>query len=578
MKPTNSFYFDKGADPFADTLAAQGLAALLYQLLEQADPRSRAQRSVHIVDCGAYYELRCSQIIDDDLMARACASGYPLMLFQPLQTAKNADSVAEVSVPIQYEAERDQRAGYFEWFNALPKDQRARIIQGEIMDNAPEPPHLHWDTFRAINPAALIGYNALAINWWGTQPALPQVLDILLTTVSSTPNDIAGAERVWKWLDKEMGWGISSDASALQLFNPAQGKGQNRAKANNLSMGNVSGFWLLEWLKVAGFYRAGMTRLLSTDDRKSYVVAPIQMDASHLAKIMEQFARSMVGRESAVRSDVLAALRFTKTFLQYAEANPAYDLMRRPRDLVAGFHTAFYKDLGNAVATMNLSFIALPGWVHVSNPTEVRQMQELLEGHEQIIRQFDESHSDEIALLQAYRDFVSGDDIHAFFKFTTAYAGFIIGRRERNQYVRQFTTEGLERLLMNSTTDFSEIIHNEGFQHVAYAIRQSTVTAQYKRQQGDRRYDVRYGLNHELNRAARRPEDFLATLGEFMGKYNAENAQVMETREGPYRTSLTTEDIEQIVRLVDQYGSVLICNLLIAYGYARVQRDEPVTA
>jgi hypothetical protein len=59
-----------------------------------------------------------------------------------------------------------------------------------------------------------------------------------------------------------------------------------------------------------------------------------------------------------------------------------------------------------------------------------------------------------------------------------------------------------------------------------------------------------------------------------MQAYNAENAQVMENRPGPYRKSLRTSDIDEIVRLIDEYGARTVCNLLIAYGYARVPRQE----
>ena len=40
--------------------------------------------------------------------------------------------------------------------------------------------------------------------------------------------------------------------TASQLFNPHMGKGQNRTKANKLTMGNEKIFWLLEFLKAVG--------------------------------------------------------------------------------------------------------------------------------------------------------------------------------------------------------------------------------------------------------------------------------------------------------------------------------------
>lgn len=133
---------------------------------------------------------------------------------------------------------------------------------------------------------------------------------------------------------------------------------------------------------------------------------------------------------------------------------------------------------------------------------------------------------------------------------------------------------------MSADSKLSAILDPEqhpGFQSIAYAIRQSTVVAQYRKKEGDRRYDVRYGLGQELARKSRYPAEFITALSDFLHKYNAENAQVMENRSGPYRKSLKTSDIDDIVALVDEYGSELICNLLIAYGYARTGkgREEP---
>jgi hypothetical protein len=242
--------------------------------------------------------------------------------------------------------------------------------------------------------------------------------------------------------------------------------------------------------------------------------------------------------------------------------------------LASGFHTAFYKDMGNAVATMNLSFIALPGWVEVQSPDDVPLYQALLDELEKVVRQFDEGHSDAVTLLQHLRDFVSGDDLKALFRFTNAFPAYYMGKRERNQYALQFTTDFIERIVMNIEKPLTPILASEGFQNIAYAIRQATVTAQYRKKQKDNKYEVRYGLGQDLARKARYPQDFIVTLSDFLHKYNAENARVMEIRPAPYRRSIQTSDIDQIVALIDEYGSETVANLLIAYGHARIPRDE----
>src|SRR5690606_23590205 len=112
------------------------------------------------------------------------------------------------------------------------------------------------------------------------------------------------------------------------------------------------------------------------------------------------------------------------------------------------------------------------------------------------------------------------------------------------------------------------------------AIRQSTVIAQWRKKEGDRRYDVRYGLGQEMVRKSQYRDEFIAALSDFLHRYNAENAQVMESRSGPYRRRVRTSDIEEILQLIDEHGSDLVCKLLVAFGYAREprSREEPESA
>jgi hypothetical protein len=128
---------------------------------------------------------------------------------------------------------------------------------------------------------------------------------------------------------------------------------------------------------------------------------------------------------------------------------------------------------------------------------------------------------------------------------------------------------------VSNEPELSQILESTGFRKIATAIRRSTISAQYRKKVfDDRRYDVRYGLGRDLMRRAQYQEDFLIALSEFIQSYNQENAQVMETRPGPYRPSITTEDIEEVMRLIDEYPAELIAKLLVAFGYAREPRQE----
>lgn len=582
---TKQFYVDKSSGTFADPLLAYGLAVVLSDVSQRIDAGSAGK--VRITDQGAYYRLESDLALDEERLFRLEVPYTPAVA---IRTAKNADSLPADLPPlatVDYEQERDRRNEFFELLKGLPTDARRALARREdhpALDALRgHEPHEQWDIFRAINPAALPGYNKLMAQWWTIQEALPAVIRLLCETFAQTPNDLEAAMKAWKELAKAHGWPVAPDTTALQIYNPSQGKGQNRTKADRLVMDNVkNAFWLVEWLKAVGFYQAALTKQLAgTKDRKTYVAAPSELDLTENDQIMDRFRFSMARAESPVRSDILASLRYTQALLDFSQQGEGASLKarllryRRPSRVVSGLYSAFYKDLGNAVATMNLSFLGLPGWLQITGDEDLANALEILVEHEAIIRQLDESHGDAYNLLLRYRNFVGGNDLWPFFEFTAGYSGYIISQRERpGGRARQFSAENLRRLIVNSEPTLSRILETEGFQSVAYAIRQSTVVAQYRKKQlNDRRYDVRYGLGQELVRKANYPEDFVTALCDFLQKYNAENAQVMENRRGPYRRSIRTADIDQIVALVDEFGAPLICNLLVAYGYARTSRE-----
>jgi hypothetical protein len=549
------FYVDKGLNPFSDLLVTFGLAEIISNVLFAPTDN---QFRLKIQDKGTYYELQCSPSID------AATLEQRIMPQKPIRTLKT--NLPEGVAAYDYEAEKAVVNTYFA--------ARRQNVDAEK-------PRSYWEVLKAINfkSITLPGYNALMLDWAkvaGNADGLRIVFDLF----SSTPNDLETAIEKWKRLDKLQGWGIDAKSTAQQLYNPDSGKGQNKAKADGLKIDNIKNFWLLEWLKAVGFYNAALTRLVrgAKKDRKTFVIAPRELTYQEHHAVMRKFVETMQFGETATRFDILAVIRYTSALLERLR-EPESQLTRNfklgslKKRLISGFYSVFYKDMGGAIATMNMAFIALPGWVIVNSREDVNLYHELLQEFGKFVRQFDETHSDAFALLQHLRDFVSADDLRAFFHFTTAFPAYLMGMRERNKPAKQLTTEFIERLMMSSDKPLSPILTTQGFQNIAYAIRQSTVIAQYRKKQGDRKYDVRYGLGQELARKARYPHEFIAALSDFLHKYNAENAQVMATRPKPYRDSIRMTDIEDIVRLVDEYGSETIANLLIAYGYARTPRD-----
>jgi hypothetical protein len=375
------------------------------------------------------------------------------------------------------------------------------------------------------------------------------------------------------------------------MLNPHQGKGQNRPKANALIMDNLHSFWLVEYLRAAGIWRCVAPRKVREgDDRKTYVLAPIDLSLQRHRTVFKKFGEKL-WTETSLKMDCIASLLYTTLLLEHSrerqdDEDELADL-KAPPEVVAGFHVAQYKLLSrNAYTMINLGFIALPRWIRrLKDRREVGNVLDVLSEHQSVLRGINEQRSEGFCMLSAYRSFLSSGRWEDFFAFTDGFASYLMReldearRRNRPPEQRQLSVSGLEVIMMMmGETRFQEIVKCPGFRAVARAIRKSTVTLQYMRR--DRRrseldYEIRYGLAQELLRKSNRNEDFLQALSSFVASYNAENARVAENNKNVWRREAVTDsDLDDIVRLVDQYGAPTVAHLLIAYGYAREHKEE----
>jgi hypothetical protein len=188
-----------------------------------------------------------------------------------------------------------------------------------------------------------------------------------------------------------------------------------------------------------------------------------------------------------------------------------------------------------------------------------------------------ERNADEYRLLATYRDFLSAHDLVSFFEFIGDFCVLLMSRMEKGQWAPRFLTTNLEVLIMEHDRKLKPILESPGFQHIATAIRRSTVTPQYFKAKGQKgAYSIRYGLGTELLRKAAYPDRFVQALSEFTHDYNQENSQILERYKGNppvKRAAVTTEDMAQVVALIDEYGSQTVASLLVAFGYAREPKE-----
>lgn len=573
------YYLDKSTDTLADTEAAYGLAVILSRIIP-----AEAEMDVRLKDDGSHYSVILERPIEPEWVENA-----PFFLDVPyILTDKQKQKggyPADIPEWVDYELEKQIRANYFEMRKTLPKEA---LRPGATPDQFPElkmlkPPARDWSIWAKVNQmSALSAYNGMIEAWYEGKRCFAGYLKLILHMCATMPNDIEGTLAAWKKLAKAHGLTASAQAAATQVYNPATGKGANRPKADALSIGGQKNFWLQEYLKLVGMRYAGLPRVVSgSKDRKTYVLLPKNIKLTTNNKVFRVFQDSFWAY-SAIKMDIMAALKFTHIFLeqwqqgQLSEIDEMFGI--QPGDYIQGLAMVFYKDMGSAHAVLNQSILNLPRWMpQVTTKPEALTFIEVLVEHEAIIRNFKEEHSLDYEMLRSYRDFLSSGKLHDFLAFTGQYSSYLTHEFEKKEKYspKQFHTHNLEVLIVSHDKKLKPILDNEGFQRIAAAIRHSTVAAQYYRyKKNEKLYDIRYGLGQDLIRKGRYPQEFTKALSEFLAKYSHENAMVEEqaNKRGQkirMRPHIQPTDIDEIIGLIDNYNdSELVCNLLVAYGYA----------
>lgn len=574
------YYVPKRTGTYSDVLVAYGLATLLDHIFRQVkDPTDRWR--IVLEDGGGHYLVRLSEPVQEEWVHRL----PPLHNLAPLivrrgQAAADDEPARDVDETwAQIRLWGEQRRTLAE------QGVRGTDLEQQLRDL--EPP-TDWATVVFLGDFRMQAdgiYNRIVSQWNKARVKLADHLPSILSLFAHPDTDPSGVLVAWSKLAKRDG--IKPEETASQLLNPHQGKGLNESKANALRMDNIKDRpWPEEFLKTVGLWHCLAPRqTMDTNDWKAYVLAPLRLSWQAHQEAFARFNRYLWrerGGQTALKTDITSVLLFSRAWLDYVEAawrdDDEFDLPRAPEKVVAGFHVAQFKLLSrNAYTMVNLSFLSLPAWSgDLRIRADVVALQETIDEHLEVVRGIDETHSDGFDLLRRYRDFVSSGNWDAFFDFAAGYSHEILRRlNDGARYVPTFTTSRLRRLMMTNRKDLTPIVENSGFQNVAYAIRHATIIPQTRKANNqDTLYDVRYGLGAELKRKGTVRDEFVAALTDFIQSYNQENVQKLESKGQQLRKDVRTSDIAEVVRLIDEYGSELVANLLIAYGYAREPREE----
>ncbi len=545
----------KKTGTYADALAAVGMADLAKEIT--GNERAR----VRLYEDGDTYRITVRpDLTEMHLRAWEPGPGYLFVKW------REDDNRAEAAVdyfdyPRQREIERVWRA----YQNGLDRRRRRAADRAPDENVPPEPDR----DLRLVKTLSAMRMGSDAYN------NLHRVLD-----GAEGVRRIVGARLEILPGEEETLDGAARAASVLQLFNPVSGKGIHRAKPDGTGLGGFPDAlidWFDEWMKYRAIWRAMLPYQTGADgkDIKVYVLSPGDIDLGALESIRRALQKEPIFGKS-VGLDIKAVLTLTRVLIENSTEYQSGGILgcpRRPNAVIKGIFSTYFKNLGNASAVMNVSFLGLPGWFEVKNREGAQNWLDLLHEHARCLQSLDESHSDDVAILLAYRDFISSGSAADMFEFYARYAAHFMHRKAQGKWVEPFTTLNMGRLL-EMGYDFGPIINDPGFRAVATAIRKSTINPQMRKSMGHKPpFEIRYGLAQDWKRKARYPEQFIAELCDFVQRYNAENARNMELGRET-RKPVTTEELDKVMALVRERGSETICMLLLAYGYARDAADK----
>jgi hypothetical protein len=624
------YYVAKSTGTYADTLAAFGLARLLQAMLRLATgPHRRGLRQNRIAldDTGWAYQIQLSQPLEEAWVGECPFIGdlAPLIKLPPKKPKKGgAESTAEpgepdeAAMPFPDEApvsrlvmldevwDRLRIAGRIRELDRKYKVQRKHAEWRELFEQAHEPGQDVALLLGDYRMQAVGIHNQAVMQWHQTRAHFATNLSTILELCSGATVD---AEKVARgWAKEVIVPGLKTKLTCSQLFNPSMGKGQNRAKADQLAMGNLDEFWLLVYLKVVGLHGDAVSRKLSDDSRKVYVLLPDHLSLAWHQDIFDDFERAVPTNSTSIKLDILAALAYARCWLANSTVGQAAT-ESDGAEYARGLAVATYRLLSrNSYTMINVATLGLPPWL---GPDLARQdvavLKEVIEEQRRFIEPLREDRNTEHNLLVSYREFLTGRRYDAFFDFCEGYGEHLLRALEERAYVPLLSWRSIDLLLEkgggmpeSQAGDLTEFIstpaRHPGFHRIARAIYRSTVApqrqkAEHRRGKGPKPvFEVRYGLAHRLRQQSDKAETFAQELMQFIQAYNAETVQEYEGRSGDdaaeadhrySRFTIQAADIDDVLGLIQRFGPALVCDLLVAYGYAargRRSDDEPGTA
>lgn len=579
----DGLFVTKRFNTYADTFLMLGLARLAEYALSQTKQKAQMQ----LVDEGSRYRIQFKKPINLEAIAL-----LPYTDPFPPVCGKKTDSskLPALTTP----------------FNTVEKTEARRLFreyqfqhrhQASWSEDAPPPPDP-----KTQNGVVLTSmrhdrnHNELWLQGWELRENYGLLIASLLEAFSQENFSKLNGDikRVTDLFEKSAKCKLPQQFSAVKIFLPTAVQGVSRVKADGNKTDPQKIDWLTLWLIANGLFTFGISERVKVAERvydwRVTALEPKDISFEKYKVVLDDLRKfnPPSGGHGIARFDAELVLRFCQGLLKSHEAHAK----ERPEDdselwqptnwFVRGFIGTHFGQKGQVYGVKEIFTLGLPIWVHPQNYSQIQDYQNLLKEHLGAITSL--AAEEHVELLASYRGFLTGNELQSFFNFQVKYAEYITrSLADKNaKSPRLFSVEGLNMTIDkfkhrqdDKEWSLTEITEDPGFLRIAKAINSATVYAGKiitKNGQIDLDWERQYGLAQRLNSQSGSKKDFVIELTAFIASYENENLRIAEKiqKSGKVpRIWTTKDDIDRLIRLIDKFGSNLVANLLIAYGYAK---------
>ncbi len=569
---TQQLFVTKKYGTYADAFLMLGLAQLVEYALGQTNQKS----AIQLLDQGTRYCLQLKETINLELVAKLKYTDS----FPPVKGQKT--DISKITQETEY-FDTVERNNDRKLYREYVFQQKGKV---EFNEDAPKPPHASTQNGVILTSMRHDrNHNDLWQSGFQIKDYYGALLVSLLTAFSQEIENVN--ELVNELFTQATGHKLPEIASAVKIYLPTSVQGVNRIKADGNKVDSQKADWLSLWLIAGGLFTFGISERVKIAERvydwRVVVLEPQDIQLRKYREVLDKLRKfnPPSGGHGIARFDAELILRFCQQLLNHhqaqADAEPdEFDIWQPINHFVSKFIGTHFGSKGQVYGVKEVFSLGLPGWINPRNSEELTDYQSIITEHLSIVSTLsaEEGHGE---LLAAYRDFITGTNLENFFRFQVIYADYVVKRLAdpKARPPRLFSLNGLNLMVKNfnyrqndQDLKLTDITEDPGFLRIAKAINSATVYAG-KDEHG---WDRIYGLAQRLSSQAGSKKDFIIELSAFLASYENENLRIDEElkKKNKHRRIWTTkDDLDRIIYLIETFGSSLVANLLIAYGYAK---------